>query len=315
MPFIFSHMTDKIVYVYNKYLFELIDTLPEDIVCKAACKVKNLQSTKYITSFSTQLVPEIRKVISETVPEKVCSSLSNNVRLLAELTIGDIGNAVADPKVAAYYLYILVLYSDLYNMTDVEDRDALFDTYTKAISTIQKEEPLDLEGIYDSNIKKLLKQIEVVSSSLDQSNAQTEDSNPGFDPTEMLQNTKIGALAQEIAKEVDISNINVDKPEELLNPANLFSGNSPLGDIIGKVGSKIHDKISKGELRHDELMTEAFSMLKMFNGAGGGGMNPMMSDLMKNMAAGKTKVNTSALNKMATRDRLRTKLEDRKSLK
>lgn len=300
-------MTEKIVYVYNKYLFELIDTLPEELVRKAACKVKNLQSTKYITSFAAQLVPELRNVISEAAPEKVCGKCAN-VKLISELTIGDIGEAVTDPKIAAYYLYILVLYSDLYNMTDDEDRDVLFETYTKAISTIQKEEQLDLDNIYDTNIKKLLQQIEVVSQP--SISPEPSDASPAFDPTEMLQNTKIGALAQEIAKEVDVSNINVDRPEELLNPANLFSGNSPLGDIIGKVGSKIHDKISKGELRHDELMTEAFSMLKMFNGAGG---NPMMAEMMKNMASGKAKVNTSTLNKMATRDRLRSKLEDRKS--
>jgi hypothetical protein len=306
-------MTDKIVYVYNKYLFELIDTLPEFLIHKAACKVKNLQSIKYITLFSSQLSPDLRKKILESTPEKVCSIVGQSIKLISELTIGDIGEAVPDSKVAAYYLYILVLYSDLWKMEDEEDRDALFDTYTKAISTIQKDELLDLEGIYDTNIKKLLQQIELVSSALADTPTHQEATDT-FDPTEMLQNTKIGALAQEIAKEVDVSQINVDKPEDLLNPTNLFSGNSPLGDIIGKVGTKIHEKISNGELRHDELMTEAFNMLKMFNGGGASGLNPLMNDLMKNMASGKAKVNTSSLTKMATRDRLRSKLEDRKRL-
>lgn len=303
-------MTDKIVYVYNKYLFELIDTLPDDLIKKASCKVKNLQTSKYIKLLASQLTPELRKAISES--ESVCELLKT-VCLISELTVEDVAKAVSDLKVVAYYLYILVLYSDLYNMTDEDDRDTLFDTYTKAISKIQKSEALDLNEIYDTNIKNLLKQIESVS--LATIGVDPEPTTESFDPAEMLQNTKIGALAQEIAKEVDVSSINVDKPEELLNPANLFSGNSPLGDIIGKVGTKIHEKISKGELRHDELMTEAFSMLKMFNGAGagGGGLNPMMAEMMKNMAGGKAKVNTSALAKMATRDRLRHKLEDKRN--
>jgi hypothetical protein len=289
-------------------LFELIDTLPEDLNKKASCKVKNLQTSKYIKLLVSQLTPELRKAVSES--ENVCDVLKT-VALISELTVQDIAQVTPDQKVVAYYLYILTLYSDLYNMTDEDDRDTLFDTYTKAISTIQKSENLDLDEIYDVNIKNLLKQIENVSIATSAPEPEAE----GFDPAEMLHNTKIGALAQEIAKEVDVSNINVDKPEELLNPANLFSGNSPLGDIIGKVGNKIHEKISKGELRHDELMTEAFSMLKMFNGAGGsgGGLNPMMAEMMKNMAGGKAKVNTSALAKMATRDRLRSKLEDKKN--
>lgn len=79
----------------------------------------------------------------------------------------------------------------------------------------------------------------------------------------MLENTKIGSLAKEIAGEVDVSaftgsNMSADmfSLEGLTNPK------SPLAGIVQTVGSKIQSKIASGELKQEDLLAEAIGMLK-----------------------------------------------------
>ena len=89
------------------------------------------------------------------------------------------------------------------------------------------------------------------------------------------------------------------------------------------MSSKIHDKINTGELKQEELFGEAMNMMNMMKGGGGGGgmadlmsgmfNNPMMSEMFKSMKKGKAAPRQDVMQKAATRDRLRAKLEQRKS--
>ena len=56
----------------------------------------------------------------------------------------------------------------------------------------------------------------------------------------------------------------------LLNPENLFGGNGGnlIGNLVQQVGSSITDKINSGEIRQDELVKDAFSLMsRMQNGS------------------------------------------------
>ena len=88
-----------------------------------------------------------------------------------------------------------------------------------------------------------------------------------FPDLQKLLGSKIGKLAAEITSEIDPSQLGdvSANPAEMLDFAKLADPNNPMGNIIGKVGAKIQDKIRTGELNQAELMTEAFSMLQMFD--------------------------------------------------
>lgn len=138
-----------------------------------------------------------------------------------------------------------------------------------------------------------------------------------------LEKSKIGKIAKEISDEIDISSIK--NPEDVLNFAD--PKNNVIGDIVSKVGSKIHNKLSNGELNQEDLLSEAFGLLNSFGGKIPGGANlsdilnnPMMKNMMSNMtnqfakgSNARASVNTSKLRSVSARDRLRTKLNKKKS--
>lgn len=129
-----------------------------------------------------------------------------------------------------------------------------------------------------------------------------------------MEKSKIGGLAKEISSEIDITKLQMDNPMEMLNFANLTDSSSVLGNIVSKVGSKIQSKLQSGELKQEELLGEAMSLLKLFDGNKMGGMGGM-ADIMKAAAAtgagggARAHVDTAALRTHATRDRLRAKLD------
>ena len=105
---------------------------------------------------------------------------------------------------------------------------------------------------------------------------------------EQFLNSGIGNLAKEISSEIDPKEL-----ENLQNPQDLFSallggggsGNAGgLTNIIQKVGDKLQDKMSKGQIDQDALMKEATSMMGMLGpamqGMGGAGGMEGMGDLM-----------------------------------
>ena len=100
---------------------------------------------------------------------------------------------------------------------------------------------------------------------------------------DLIGDSKIGNLAKEISESINLEGLNIDNPNDLLNPANLFGGEggNVLGNLVQQVGSSITSKLNSGEIRQDELVKDAFSLMsKMQNGSSN---NPIISDMMNNM--------------------------------
>ena len=90
----------------------------------------------------------------------------------------------------------------------------------------------------------------------------------------MINDTKIGKLAQEISSQIDMSKLNTDG---ISNMNDIFSGeNNAMSSIIQQVSSVMSDKMQSGELNQEELMSEAFAMM-------GNMKNNDMMDNMMNM--------------------------------
>ena len=93
-----------------------------------------------------------------------------------------------------------------------------------------------------------------------------------------------------------------------------------LGNIIQKVSNTLNNKISNGELSHEDLLGEAMSMMNMFGNKGGAGgdpfanlaSNPLFSQVAKAMKGGKANLRQDVIKKASTRDRLKKKLDDRR---
>jgi hypothetical protein len=318
-----SSIKDKIIFVFNKYFFEFIEDVLESNPTlqelNTFCKVQNLQTTKHIVQFTEQInKDEVIKTIYKTPYTDLLNLESIQNLVIGNISVKEFITNIDDKDSFLYYIYIFTLFSALFEHTDEDEQSTLFELYVSSMNSIQKGQDLDLSTIYDKNIKSLLENIKAVKSCYADTGSD-ETSEFMDNAADILTNTKIGALAQEISKDIDISSLNIQKPEDILNVGNMFNGNSPISDIIGKVGTKIHEKISSGELKQEDLMSEALGMLKMFNKNGNNPLfnNPMMQEMMKNMGGGgknsKVQVNTNQVRVQTKRSELKQKLLDRQN--
>jgi hypothetical protein len=121
---------------------------------------------------------------------------------------------------------------------------------------------------------------------------------------------KIGALAQEIAAETVGSN----PDEETIK--NMMKSPENISNLVSTVGDKISSKIKSGELKESELLQEATEMLgKLKDMPGMSQFESMFANLGKmNVNAMQSKMGQE-IKKAKTKERLKEKLEKRKSQK
>ena len=143
------------------------------------------------------------------------------------------------------------------------------------LEKINKKEDIndELSEIIDDEIRTLLENINKVKVFI------KLDSNID----DIIGDSKIGNLAKEISESINLDSLNIENPEDLLNPANLFGGNGGnlLGNLVQQVGASITSKLNSGEIQQDELVKDAFSLMsKMQNSSSS---NPIINEMMNNM--------------------------------
>ena len=140
---------------------------------------------------------------------------------------------------------------------------------------------------------------------------------------------KLGNLAKELMEELgdelkdtfDMKDMN-----ENTNPKDIFQKMMKNPDkfmkIIKKINEKFQEKMKRGDISQEEIMKEAGEMLKKMKEMGGNSkqMNEMFQNMAKSMGQNvnkNMKVDTNAMTRMMKsqdiKDRLRTKLEQKKN--
>lgn len=324
------NITDRINVAFNKFYANLLKDLKavnDDMrhTVKKHYKVIDKLSSEHLLYFKDQIGYDFVDTdisIKEFMKDKT---------IVKEITVDNVMNAItdSDADVTVFWNYIYILLTLLLvkkeseSNDDIKQIELLFTTVIEVISKIQNGENFNqsLDEILDDDIRNLLKNIKVFKNT--EKPAEMPDPFSGFMGDSMICN-----LAKEISSEIDISNIKVENPEDILKIMDFSGSNNIMGDIIKKVSSKIHNKINSGEMKQEDLFGEAMNMMNMMNmggqggaagGMGGmGGMaglfnNPMMTEMMKAMKKGKAAPREDVLKKASTRDRLKAKLEERKN--
>lgn len=165
----------------------------------------------------------------------------------------------------------------------VDKEEELEKLLMKSLNIINNNDDNELKEILDDDIKNILVNIKKLKISL----TTDEDGNGNID--DLIGDSKIGKLAKEISSQLDVDSLNLDinNPSELLNPANLFGGDNGniLGNLVQQVGSSITDKMNSGELKQEDLVKDAFSLMnKMQSNTSG---NPILDNIMGNMMGNK----------------------------
>jgi hypothetical protein len=338
-------LKNRITLAFNKFYSNFIKDLKttnEDIrkVIKRNYKVFDKLSEEYFDYYKGQVDDVLPNLVNDDA-----SALSGNESVLGKQLVKDvtvkaviatIDNDV-DRNVLWNYVYILTLLVlvrkefdeiDTENEDDLKAVDMLFTSVISILAKVQQQQDVSdlLEQILDDDVKKLLSKVKSFKEDVKLEEEPSSTDMP-FPPFGNMQDSMICNLAKEISNEIDVSNIHVEKPEDVLKLMDFSASNNLVGDIIKKVSTKIHDKISSGELKQEELFGEAMSMMSMLNmggsGGAGGGLgglgdlgglfnNPMMGEMMKAMKKGKAVPKQDAFKKSNARDRLRAKLDERR---
>ena len=338
------HLKDKIVLTFNKFYASLLKDLKttnEDIraVIKKNYKVLDKLSDVHMQYFKEQLGGE--KDVLFLTKGDLSENTLNDRYIAKEVKIADVLSTIdneVDAKVFWNYIYILSVLLLVQKSTDAVDDSTnddttahaeLFDKVLSILGTIQRGESAEdlLDDVMDDDIKELLTKVQDFRKNIKLESEVPPPIPPGPGEIPMpppfppgMQDSMICNLAKEISNEIDVSNIKVDKPEDVFKLMDFSASNNIVGDIIKKVSTKIHDKINNGELKQEDLFGEAMNMMNMMNMGGAGGMggmaglfnNPMMSEVMKAMKKVKAVPKQDAFKKGSARDRLRAKLEERK---
>lgn len=314
---------DKIIFTFNQFFYDMLKDVKNT---SASLKSEIKKNYKFIdrnchdniTFFDEMFTPEMFQVVLETSEEDIFQNTSiQSFPIMQEITVKQVVESIGEDyqNTLKSYFYILVILNHISNLAASSELEAekVYDAVITCLRKIQRGEDhvSELDDILDDDVKNVLEKLHKVFSCKVDVKEPDVSALPPFNPG-MLENTTIGSLAKEIASELDVSKINIEKPEDLLN---FNANNNLLGSIVGKIGSKVNEKIEKGELKHEDLLGEAMGLLKSLGGSAGNG-NPL-SSLLNNpmlkgmMSGGNTRANDEKVRSGSTREKLRKKLEKR----
>lgn len=316
------HSKEAIYYTFNKFFYDFLEDVKNTNKevgdgLKSHYKVKNLQTEKHLDQFvkhNTQVMFE--DVIRGEVDGLLTQESLRDMYLGNSLTVGSLATHLGKDcyNTVACYIYHFVLMKLLLDFANKEEDEsdvkALFNQVMQVLRHIQNKEEYEeaLREILDEDIQTLLEHIDKTAAAVVEDGEQEPMDTGSLPNIPDIENSKIGSMAKEISQELNLNDLNIEKPEDVFK---LMQGDA-LGNIIGKVGNKINQKISSGELKHDELVSEAFSMMNQM-----GGNNPILANLMKSMGSmkgmkGNVRVDETKIRSMSTKDRLKRKLDERK---
>lgn len=316
---------DKSVRIFNKFFSGFLRDLKEideglRSAVKSSYSVIDKTSSEYRDFFEQNIGSKREQLLNKEFDNDDVATLE----VCKGISLGAILKACteeAKKTTVLNYLYILVLFSYVAEKHD----DVLLEQVVELLSFVQNndEESFEKEAdvIVDDEVLAILNRIKEyggktrVHAEAASSETSSDTSGVGAGSFfERLNNSKIADIAKEISKDIDVSTLKADNPDDILK--NLFNpgsgDNNVLGNIIQKVSTTLNDKFSSGELKHEDLLGEAMSMMNLFGGAGGMANNPMFAQMAKAMKQGKTNIRQDVIKKASARDRLRKKLEERK---
>jgi hypothetical protein len=117
-----------------------------------------------------------------------------------------------------------------------------------------------------------------------------------------LMDGKIGALAKEIAGEAGAELDGIEDKEEFMK--NLMKNPAKIMDLVKNIGTKLEDKIKKGDLKESELLEEASTIMDKMKDI------PGMKEMMSKMGMG-GKIDFKAMSNKIQENLKKSKMKDR----
>jgi len=203
---------------------------------------------------------------------------------------------------------LIMIFNILKYLLQQEEDDYIEELFEKMILVLNEHQIKNInkyiDDIVDDDIIDMIKQMIKINAYIDYENKKNTKTESPDEFMKGIEKTQIGKLAKEISNDINLDDFNINKPEDLLkNMTQQFSGNQEGGpnlfqSLFEKIGSKITNKVESGELKHDELLADAFGMMNQLNGENNNPLSGMMNQMMKNMGAMKGQSKGNMMNKI-----------------
>ncbi|GAX85150.1 hypothetical protein CEUSTIGMA_g12569.t1 [Chlamydomonas eustigma] len=223
---------DKCVLAYNSTLKDLLRE------AKELCPDLGID-TKVDLFNGDHIRTTAENVSSLTVGQLVDTDLLqvsevSSMKLSGKVTVTDLVSALSSVEIPTVrsYVALLVSMSTLFASDDFSCFDVLINNTQKLQEGAKAADCLTGNALQDAILKNL-----------EQKKGGEEDGPTAANNfANVLKDTKIGALAKEVVDELDLGSIN---PEMILGGS---AGKDLIGKIVSKVGGKLQDRLSNGNL-------------------------------------------------------------------
>jgi hypothetical protein len=336
-----AEIIDKVTYAFNKFfggfvrdVKEINEELHNSI--KQNYKVIDKSSDNYLDYFWNTLGNELQSKDFDIIENADRLYVAKDI-LLRQVLLA-LGEKDEDPTNILNTIFTMGVFAYIKKQVLEDDIDTYFDTSLRALTALQKGDKDayddEVDDILDENLKAIFDRLMIVYETVESSNednVEKKSEKKSEDPQEPVNddaineifekfgNSKICDIAKEVSKSIDIGDLKVNSPSDIFNMLDFSKGgNNILGNIMQQVTSTISSKVSNGELKQEDLIQEAMTMMGSLGKMGGAANifnNPMLGSLMNNMSGGgkgKAGIRTDLINKMATKDRLKKKLDLRR---
>jgi len=323
-------------YIFNQYYIDFIKRLKSS--CKEQKEKENAadilkkikENYSTMDKTSSEYIDFVNSEISDEkwdsfVEDSDWIQKNGESKIFKDITIGQISEVIDDDYLFLHFMTVFWIFrKEIDEESSVNIIKVLQTNYNKDV----------FETLDESTKKVLLRLFELKDEKVKNSS--------GIDMN-FIEETTLGKLAKEIMQDIDVDKLkkSIDNNGDVLKA--IGDPNSGFAEIITSVSQKMANKLSNGELKQENIMSDvmkfASAMPGMLGGQGKSGqkmpdmsgmadMMEMMSSMMgnkgmnnmfKNMAANQkvpkghqASVNTSALKKMAQVKKMKKKLHDRK---
>lgn len=164
------------------------------------------------------------------------------------------------------------------------------------------------EAIHQEDLHKKITETMEEMKGLFESDASGSEPSQPFDPENLknhldgLMGGKIGALAKEIAGEATKELDGIEDKDEFMKT--MMKNPKKILDLVKNIGTKLEDKIKKGDLKESELLEEASQIMEKMQDI------PGMKEMMSKMGMG-GKVDFKAMSNKLQENLRKSKMKDR----
>lgn len=258
-------MKDSTVNKFNTHLLNFINEL-KNIYPSMKDNLKmydnlDLENTHFLVLFLKNIKPHLQLIIENNI-DIIKQDLFENINL------SNVKTTVQTKNTILKYINVMFIQSFRYNKTKEDLNEIL-----RLKTNINLVENLETKAflISISNLKTN-KQLESESPINNENENENKNENEHID-LNLLNNLpinssimegSIGKLAMDIAKDIDISKLEINNPMEMLQ--GIMSGdlskNSSLQNLFGNITEKINTRLNSGEVDKDAILSDAQNIME-----------------------------------------------------